>query len=275
MTSTSKLLTKLFALALLAQQASSEIVQIEDGAVEGTLMESWTGQSFHAFLRIPFAEAPVRFQPPVKAQPWNGTLDGTDYGPSCVQPNFWNVQYGMKEDCLQLNVFTKNIPVNEAQLKPVIAYIHGGSYVVGSAIESGPDYLMDRDIVFVTINYRLGALGFLATGSQEAPGNAALKDQVLALKWIQNNIKNFGGDPNKVTIAGLSAGAMSTTSLMASPMAEGLFHGVIAMSGAITWQLGLQNHQLAIAESLARQLNCTTATPSELVACLKTVSCDL
>jgi len=263
----------LFVLSALILQSRSEIVDTENGAIEGFVMESWTGQSFHAFLRIPFAEAPIgelRFQPPIAAQPWTGIRNGTYYGPMCWQERRYGRTAEMSEDCLQLNVFTKNLPITE--LKPVIAFVHGGGFEDSSAIEQGAEYLMDRDIVYVTINYRLGALGFLATGSIEAAGNVGLKDQALALKWIQNNIERFGGDPNRVTIAGLSAGGYSVTALLASPMAAGNFHRVIAMSGAISWKMGFKSNQLETAERLAVRLDCTTETPAALVACLKTVS---
>lgn len=112
-------------------------------------------------------------------------------------------------------------------------WIHGGGFQFGSgnSFLYGPDYLIDEGVVLVTINYRLGALGFLSADVPEAPGNAGLKDQVLALKWVKDNIKEFGGNPDKVTIFGQSAGAASVHYLMLSPMAKGLFHGAIAQSG--------------------------------------------
>lgn len=105
---------------------------------------------------------------------------------------------------------------------------------MGSAIISSPIVMMDRDIVFVTINYRQGIFGFIATGTVEAPGNAAMKDQVRALEWIKRNIGAFGGDTDNITIWGMSGGAFSVTALMASPLARGLFHRAIGMSGAIS-----------------------------------------
>ena len=129
---------------------------------------------------------------------------------------------------------------------------------------------MDRDIVLVTINYRLGPFGFLALGTKEAVGNMGLKDQAMALKWVQRNIVYFGGDPNLVTIAGLSAGAYSTTAHMASPLSKGLFHRVISLSGAITWQKGLQNNGIKEVLVLAQRLNCSTVL-SELFNCINQV----
>ncbi|TMW39795.1 hypothetical protein DOY81_015125, partial [Sarcophaga bullata] len=118
--------------------------------------------------------------------------DATKDGPLCPQTT-QNVSY-LSEDCLRLNIYTKDLKAR----KPVIVYLHPGGFYAGGTISSyaGPQNFMDRDIVLVTINYRLGSLGFLATGTAEAPGNMGLKDQVIALRWIQQHIEKFGGDPN-------------------------------------------------------------------------------
>lgn len=113
---------------------------------------------------------------------------------------------------------------NNEESRPVLVYIHGGSFVLftGRSDWNGADYLMDHDIVLVTLNYRLGTLGFFSTGDEYAPGNNGMKDQVEALRWVQKNIQAFGGDPNKVTIAGESAGAASVALHLSSPMSRGL-----------------------------------------------------
>jgi carboxylesterase type B len=129
---------------------------------------------------------------------------------------------------------------------------------------------MDRDVVVATINYRLGVLGFLATGTKEAVGNMGLKDQVLALKWIQENIREFGGDPNLVTIAGYSAGSFAVAALLASEMTKGLFHRAIANSGSISWQFELDSNQLETARKVAERLECPVQV-DEMVECLKSV----
>lgn len=136
------------------------------------------------------------------------------------------------EDCLFLNVYTSDLTPKE--LLPVIVSIPGGAYKYGSGNDDiyGPDFLVLKDVVVVTINYRLDALGFLSMGTCEVPGNAGLKDQIAALKWVQNNIRCFGGDPNQVTVIGESAAAASITYHMTSPISKGLFHRVIVMSGA-------------------------------------------
>lgn len=123
-------------------------------------------------------------------------------------------------------------------------------------IYQGPNHLIDRDVVIVTINYRLGPLGFLALGTEQVPGNAGMKDQVLALKWVKKNILKFGGDKNKVTISGYSAGAFSVSAHMASKMSKKLFHRAIVMSGAITTTIPLQNTNYDLAKKLGKALHC-------------------
>jgi acetylcholinesterase len=139
---------------------------------------------------------------------------------------------------------------------------------MGSGSTSGPQFLMDREIVAVFINYRLSSFGFLAAGTREIPGNAALKDQSLALRWVQKNIRHFGGDPDRVTLSGQSAGAHSVTAHLISPMSRGLFHRVIALSGALAWQKDLQRDNLDAARKQAGLVNCTTESVAAMLACL-------
>lgn len=257
-------------------QAICDIVTTENGQINGTIIQSWTEQPFHAFFAIPYAQPPIgelRFKPPLPVESWTGVRQGNDYGPICWQPIWQENLPEMDEDCLTLNVFTKNIPSdNVTELKPVIVFIHGGGFRTGSgSLEAGPRYLMDRDIVYANINYRLGALGFLATGTNEVPGNMGMKDQVLALKWIKANIQHFGGNPNKITISGMSAGGFSVTSLMVSPMAENLFHGVITHSGAIAFPMGMRGEYLELAKFIATQVGCTSDNTEDFVTCLRMV----
>ena len=123
----------------------------------------------------------------------------------------------------------------------------------------------------MTFNYRLGPFGFLALGTKDATGNMGLKDQTLALKWVVKNIANFGGNPNQVTIAGLSAGGFSVTAHIGSDMSKGLFHRAISMSGAVTWQIGLENNNLNFTMQVAEKLNCSKNL-DDLYQCLKSVN---
>lgn len=156
-------------------------------------------------------------------EPWSGTFDAVRDSPKCPQPV--NSAAEISEDCLRLNVYTKNISTTAN--KPVVVFIHPGGFYGGSAHSDqfGPQYLIARDdIVLVTINYRLSLLGFLSTGTKEAPGNNGLKDQVIALRWVRDHIRSFGGNPQSVTLMGYSAGGMSITLHMVSPMSKGEIH---------------------------------------------------
>ena len=196
-----------------------------------------------AFKGIPYAAPPVgdyRWRPPLAAQPWQGVRDAGAYGPACIQPtpgppNIYSDSLGAtSEDCLSLNVWSPST----AGKAPVIVWIHGGALVTGSSKEKLYDgaRLASEGAVVVSINYRLGVLGFLAHPdlSAESPagisGNYGLMDQIQALRWVQQNIAAFGGDPDNVTIAGESAGGLSVMYLLASPYARGLFHKAIAQS---------------------------------------------
>lgn len=197
----------------------------------------------HVFKGIPYAQAPVgdlRWKPPAPLPAWSGEKIATEFGPACIQPppvgvSVYTQELGAtSEDCLTLNVWT---PAN-ANKAPVFVWIHGGALATGSSKEKLYDgaKLAERGAVVVTINYRLGVLGYLAHPGLSAEsadgvsGNYGLLDQVAALKWVQQNIGAFGGDPANVTIAGESAGGLSVMYLMASPAAKGLFHKAIAQS---------------------------------------------
>lgn len=205
---------------------------------------------------------------PVK--PWNGTFEAVQDLPLCPQPFLDPTE--KSEDCLRLNVFTKNISITAN--KPVIVYIFpGGFYCGGGRSEYyGPEYLMQRDdIVLVSINHRIAILGFLSTGTKEAPGNNGLKDQVIALRWVRDHIRSFGGDPNSVTLMGYSSGGRSITLHMVSPMSKGLFHRAIVMSGSSIAQWEIPTNQLGLVKKQARLLNCQDNNIQDMIKCLKKV----
>ena len=178
-----------------------------------------------------------------------------------------------QDDCLALNVFSKNIPVTgKYSLKPVMVWIHGGGFQLGASTTDfyGPDFLIDEDVVIVSINYRLGVLGFLSTGDDVIPGNMGMWDQVLALKWVRKNIKAFGGDPDNVTIFGESAGGMSVSHLVLSPAASGLFHKAIVQSGPPNSHFGKsEKHPAYYARTLAATHGCDPeASTKDIYSCL-------
>jgi carboxylesterase type B len=279
MKSTGKVLLVSLNLIWLPFFVTCAIVDTDEGRIEGVQLINRKGELYEAFRGIPFANPPLgelRFLPLEPKTPWTGVLECKSFGPMCMQEDTFGNGLNMSEDCLHLNVFTKNLPeVDGLPLVPVIAFIHGGGFESGSAIEQDPLYLMERNLVVVTINYRLGAFGFMSLNTSEVSGNQGLKDQTMALRWIQRNIKRFGGDPEKVTLAGLSAGGHAVTAHMASPMSNGLFRNVIAVSGAIAWQKKLKTDNIETVKLLAEKISCTTANVEEMLKCFRTVSVSI
>ncbi|KAH8412983.1 hypothetical protein KR009_007329, partial [Drosophila setifemur] len=243
------------------------VVELSLGKVQGSTMQSYQGNTIYAFRGIRYAQAPVgklRFSKPLPEPSWGEeVIKATSDSLVCPQTG---ISLLMSEDCLKLNVFTKNF---EEKL-PVIVYIHGGANVLGSGhsiYEAGPQYLLDHDVVFVAFNYRLGALGFLNAGGNETRGNFGYLDQVMALEWVRDHISHFGGDPEMVTILGMSAGSMAVSLHLASPLSKGLFHRAILMSGSATNHFDIDN--LFWTRKLARELGCPMYDPEDVVECLR------
>jgi para-nitrobenzyl esterase len=238
-------------LCLIATTAWAKPAVIESGALEGVTQDALT-----IYKGVPFAAPPVgelRWREPQPAAPWKGTRPADSFAPACMQTGVsmpGEKPPATSEDCLYLNIWT---PAKSADERlPVMVWIHGGGYTNGSA--SMPlywgDKLAQRGIVVVTVAYRLGPLGFLAhpelsaESARKSSGNYGLLDQIAALAWIQRNIAAFGGDRERVTVAGQSAGAMSISLLMASPRAKGLFHGAIGQSGGVFEPVQIAPHYL-------------------------------
>ncbi|XP_065225813.1 esterase E4-like isoform X2 [Planococcus citri] len=214
------------------------VIETVAGKIQGRAFESVLNKAeYYAFLGIPYAKPPVgylRFQVTQPVHHWHGIYPAYHEKSICPQIYFITELTGMSaEDCLYLNVYTPQIPRKIVSLKPVIVNIHGGAFVAasGSKLFYSPDYLIIKDVVVVSFNYRLGVLGFLNLGIPECAGNMGLKDQVMALKWIQQNIARFGGDPKNIVISGESAGGASVHFHLVSPMSRGLFHKAIVRSG--------------------------------------------
>jgi para-nitrobenzyl esterase len=234
------LLCSLMSPAAISAGTAPAFVRVESGDVQGVVDDGVA-----SFKGIPFAAPPVgelRWRPPQPAVKWAGVRAASDYGADCMQGRF-GPPAGLgapapSEDCLFLNVWRPATVPSTAKL-PVMFWIHGGGFVFGSGsspFESGAQ-LAKRGVVLVSINYRVGRFGFFAFPalSRERPdepkGNYAYMDQIAALQWVKRNIGAFGGDPDNVTIFGFSAGGVSVHSLLASPMARGLFHKAIVQSG--------------------------------------------
>ena len=244
-------------LAHAARAPQSPQAQLTDGIVEGVKLRG-EHKDVRVFRGIPYAAPPVadfRFREPQPVARWAGVQPARQFGPRCMQPNAAGKldfrSTAMSEDCLYLNVWTKGSGA-ESKL-PVLVYFHGGGLVTGDGSETRYDgaNLASRGIVVVTVNYRLGAFGFLAPSgassesSHGTAGNYGLLDQVAALRWVRDNIAQFGGDPANVTIAGNSAGSVSVSAHMASPLSRGLFARAIGQSGGAFGENGMWTREEA------------------------------
>ncbi|XP_013192658.1 cholinesterase 2 [Amyelois transitella] len=247
-------------------QQPSPVVRVGGGLVRGSVSEDGR---FYQYFGIPYGKVDQRnrFQAPLPPPPWEGIFEASNENTWCPQI-YHSVVIG-DTDCLKLNVYTP-VDANPEKLLPVMVFIHGGCFFEGSGSNFyyGGDFLVQRGVVFVGINYRLSVEGFLCLGIKEAPGNAGLKDQVFALKWIKQNIRAFGGNPDSVTLFGESAGAVSTSFLILSPAARGLFHKAILQSGSSFAPWGLQHDPLDVASKLVKQFGYNTKDPYEIYSIL-------
>lgn len=289
------------------QVVSAALIQTKQGPVQGVTTEN---PSIYTFNGLPFAEAPIgnlRWAAPLTAPTWSETRSAENFGNRCMQPiltedGFMNrliegqglnavktalikrviktlTATPISEDCLYLNVRTGNL--NSKTKQPVMVWIHGGAHQFGSSDTSfyQANGLVEKGVVLVTINYRLGVFGYMAHPTLSAvdpngvSGNYGTLDQIEALKWVRNNIEAYGGDADNVTIFGESAGAWSVTELIASPLAKGLFHKAIGQSGASTYHLGQMEGGLAgwpsgysMGEKVAQSVGLTSPSAEEFRA---------
>nr|WCJ12949.1 carboxylesterase [Dendroctonus armandi] len=276
-------------LVVVLAQCSAEdlIVVTQNGKVQGTAYFSGNGiDKFYTWRHIPYAKPPLgdlRFLAPEQPEPWIGVLDGTQDAPACLFvgsfPGDPDPANGQSEDCLYINVYSSS-PVPDGELRPVMFWIYGGGFFAGAGDFSfyDPTPLLEDDVIVVTFNYRLNVFGFLSTEDEVAPGNAALKDQLLALKWTRENIALFGGNPLDITIFGESAGAMSVGYHLVSEKSRDLFTGAILESGGALldyFQSDSKNNAVAVARQIDPEVNAESpsreilrilqATPSELL----------
>ncbi|XP_046579765.1 cholinesterase 2-like isoform X1 [Haliotis rubra] len=266
--------TLLFTLQFLNAQP---IVDTPWGLVEGTtnVTEDWT--PYHAFLGIPFAVPPTRSKRFKRPQPHPGLnhiFKANSYGPACVQTLKAFGGYGATgdEDCLTLNVFTP-ASITETSNIPVIVWIHGGGFVSGDAFSYDPSSIVAHgQVIVVTIQYRLGPLGFLSTKDHVSAGNYGLWDQHLALQWVKKNIASFGGDINSITLMGESAGSASVAFQALYSGSKGLFQRTVMQSGSASSSWAYTRNSLKYARQLAHKLNCSSqSSPASMVTCLRTL----
>uniref|UniRef100_A0A4W6E800 Carboxylic ester hydrolase n=2 Tax=Lates calcarifer TaxID=8187 RepID=A0A4W6E800_LATCA len=267
------------------------VITTETGKVQGKTVSVLDGE-VRAFLGIPFGKPPVgelRFRAPEPAEAWEGVKDATEFGNSCYQmkdviyPGFkgavmWDPNTLVSEDCLYLNVWTPTVDKTNPPL-PVMVWIYGGGFTGGTAsldLYDGRFLTQTENVIVVSMNYRIGAFGFLSLpDNKNVPGNAGLKDQQLALKWVSKNIAAFGGDPSQVTIFGESAGSGSVGFQVLSPGSQEYFQRAIMESGAPNAPWGTMSHEenWARAARLAKNVGCST-DPAEMEACLQKASAD-
>lgn len=255
-----------------AAASASPTVRIEDGVVRGAIASGG-----YQFLGLPYAAPPtgnLRWRPPRRPAAWGGVRDATQFAPSCPQPKSpFAPPAPFSEDCLYLNVYTPTLQRDGD--RPVLVWIHGGGFTEDGARNYDGSKLAADGTVVVTINYRLGALGFLAHPALARrpggpAGNYGLMDQIAALRWVRRNIAQFGGDPHNVTIAGQSAGGVSVLDLLVSDRSRGLFQRAIVQSGAFA----LTQQPLADAEAAGEAFATQAGCPDQTAECLRSLPVD-
>ncbi|XP_013395790.1 putative inactive carboxylesterase 4 [Lingula anatina] len=273
---TSFTLTLCILTTFLYRQVSSQgLVNTTNGTLSG-IREMVGEKPVHLFLGIPYAKPPVgelRFKNPLPALNWTGVRNATEFGDTCMSAS--PVSPKMSEDCLTLNIYVPGDVIDSGHsnvTKAVMVWIHGGAYRSGASSEYDfRNFAVEDDVIVVTVNYRVGPFGFLSTGDVNAPGNAGLWDQIEGLKWVRDNIASFGGDPNRITIFGESAGASSVSQLAMTTATKGLFHRVISQSGAALSPWAWVHDAIDVAMTIGNLLGCnaTTTDTAKLVRCLQ------
>ncbi|KAM4663597.1 cholinesterase-like [Discoglossus pictus] len=263
------------------------VVEIKQGKISGIHLPVLSG-SVIAYLGIPYGEPPIgaqRFKKPEPRKPWQGIHKANEFGKSCFQKKdnatsklpgsrIWIVNNEMSEDCLYINVW---VPSSKPKSCSVMVFIYGGGFIYGTTsldIYDGSRLAYSEDLIVVSMNYRVGALGFLALpGNNNAPGNAGLFDQMLALQWVHENIEAFGGNPQSVTIFGHSAGAASVSYHVVSSGSHEYFSNAIIQSGSAIadWAIQSQEHARAYTLKLAKLLRCSLEDDNVIITCLQNV----
>lgn len=273
---------------LRVEAGKSPIVPTKNGDVKGRKIEV-LGNKLELYQGIPYARPPVgklRFLEPIPADPWSGVYDATAPKMACIQKVFsedFAPYVNQSEDCLYINVWTT---ASSKPLKTVLVWIHGGGFTFGSSYQhwyDGSALAALHDVVVVTFNYRLNIFGFLNAAVPEAPGNMGLLDQNLALQWVRDNIRSFGGNPSRVTLFGESAGSFSVSAHVLSPLSQGLFQRAVFMSGAYDTDSLIDSafDSLSKGNKVAELVGCMspykdlTSYPAELLECLRSKPAEL
>ena len=282
---TAKIVTFLLLSVVLTERAkcASEdvITRTTDGDIRG-LRTSVLGRQVDVYWGVPYAKRPSRFQPAERGEPWQGVLQAVTPPPSCPEipypgtiPLLQPPSTPFDEDCLFLNVWVP-LGCEEAGSLAVMVWIHGGGFEWGSTTVptyNGQVLAATQCVIVASMNYRLGPLGFLSLGNERAPGNVGLRDQALALEWIQDNAARFGGSPDTITLFGESAGALSVGTHMVSPVSRDLFRRAIMQSGppGSPWAKKTVAQNAEAAKKLATLANCPADDDDAMVTCLSLV----
>ncbi|XP_023240592.1 acetylcholinesterase-like [Centruroides sculpturatus] len=277
----------LFLLFVIHKVLAQRVIETALGKIEGKTISTPQGKKIDVFYGIPYAQPPIgnlRFRYPVPISPWNGTLKADVKPHSCWQTldtvfgkfegsDMWNANTDMNEDCLKLNIW---IPHPYPTSSAVLVWIYGGGFYSGTStldVYNGEILAAEGDIIIISFNYRVGPFGFLYFGTSDAPGNAGMFDMIESLKWIRNNIKSFGGDPNRITLFGESAGAVAVNLLQLSCHSRHLFQNAILQSGSASssWAVASPVRMKDIGFKFASSLKChrNKNKLTELVQCLR------
>ncbi|XP_046744726.1 venom carboxylesterase-6-like [Diprion similis] len=250
------------------------------GTIEGSFQISSDGRLIEAYEGIAYALPPIgdlRFEIPKPiSSPWPDVLMAKAPGSRCLQYNTESKITVQKlsgsENCLFLNVYKPSTSTQNPL--PVLVFFHGSNFIAGAGSDYKPNHLLDRDLILVTINYRLGALGFLSTEDHIVPGNMGLKDQVIALRWVKDNIASFGGDPSRITIIGHGAGGISVQFFYFTNKTAGLFSRGMSISGTVLQPQALVQKPLLKTKKVASLVGCPTSNIRSMVDCLKAQPAD-
>ncbi|CAL8121792.1 unnamed protein product [Orchesella dallaii] len=229
-----------------------------------------------SFKGVPYANPPIddlRYKPPVAFEETE-VRNATEFAEACLQWDlFRNQNVTGSEDCLHLNVYVLREILSrprDSSLVPVMVFFHGVGFVACQSDTYNPEYLVQKGVAVVTVQYRLGSLGFLSTGDKLQPGNMGMLDQVEALRWVKKNIRSFGGDPDRIIIFGESAGAVAVTLHLMSPLTKGLFQAAIVQSGTAIAPYAIQRSPMTHVQRLAANLGCLSGSTETLLKCIMT-----
>ncbi|XP_059193363.1 bile salt-activated lipase-like [Centropristis striata] len=260
-----------------ASAAKLGVVQTEGGQVEGRSHRMGLFRTVDVFKGIPFADVPGKWEKPKPHPGWSGILKATTYRERCLQVTLLQTKTQGSEDCLYLNIFVPQGRKLSTNL-PVMVYLFGGAFllgasndvaILGDSLYDGKEMAERGDVIIVTVNYRVGTMGFLSTGDTRLPGNYGLWDQHAAISWVRRNIEAFGGNPDNITIFGQSAGAASVSFQMLSPYSKGLFRRAISQCGVALSPWALQTNPMALTKKIARKVGCWRSNVDEMITCLK------